>query len=156
VDVKYGGVGLHEARVLEIDPTMIVTWGKYIIIIPLVYFATVVPTKLVILHLYLSIFTQRVFRVICYAVGAIIISNWIATTVAGFLSCRPLSFFWTKQGNCFNINAFFRWGGFANILTDVCMLILPIPFVWKLHASTRLKLGISFTFMLGSLYVTNP
>ncbi|KAF7595541.1 hypothetical protein BBP40_005576 [Aspergillus hancockii] len=150
-DVKYGGVGLHEARVLEIDPGMIVTWGKYIIIIPLIYFATVVPTKLTILHLYLSIFTQKPFRIICYIVGGIIIANWIATTIAGFLSCQPLSFFWTQQGHCFNINAFFRWGGFANILTDVCMLVLPIPFVWQLHASTRLKLGISFTFMLGSL-----
>ncbi|KAA8649430.1 hypothetical protein EYZ11_011748 [Aspergillus tanneri] len=150
-DVTYGGVGLHEARVLQIDPEMIVVWGKFIIIIPLLYTGTVVPQKLSILYLYLSIFTQKAFRIICYVTGAIILANWIATFVAGCLSCQPLSYFWTKQGRCFDINSFFRWAGFANILTDVIMLILPIPVVWQLHASVRLKLGILFTLLLGSV-----
>ncbi|BCR93415.1 uncharacterized protein AKAW2_10461S [Aspergillus luchuensis] len=150
-DVKYGGIGLHEARVVQIDPHMMVNWGKFIIIIPLFYFSTVVPPKLAILHLYLSIFTEKRLRNICYATGVVIVCNWVAVIIAGLLSCRPLSYFWTGQGVCINIDAWLRWGGFANILTDVVMLILPMPVVWRLHASTRLKLGIFVTFLLGSL-----
>lgn len=151
--MKYGGIGLHEARVVQIDPHMMVNWGKFIIIIPLFYFSTVVPPKLAILHLYLSIFTEKRLRNICYATGVVIVCNWVAVIIAGLLSCRPLSYFWTGQGVCINIDAWLRWGGFANILTDVVMLILPMPVVWRLHASTRLKLGIFVTFLLGSLYV---
>ncbi|KAE8323881.1 integral membrane protein [Aspergillus sergii] len=150
-DVKYGGIGLHEARVRQNDPQMMVTWGKFIIIIPLLYFTTVVPPKLAILHLYLSIFTHKALRYTCYGTGAVIILNWIAVIIAGLLSCQPLSYFWTQQGHCIDINAWLRWGGFANILTDVVMLILPIPVVLNLHASIRLRLGILITFLLGSL-----
>jgi hypothetical protein len=64
-----------------------------------------------------------------------------------------LSYYWTQEGSCFNINQFFRWGTFCNIVTDLVMLILPIPVVLKLHLSLRLRLGILVTFILGSLYV---
>ncbi|KAJ5644216.1 uncharacterized protein N7484_006723 [Penicillium longicatenatum] len=150
-DVYHGGIGLHEERVLQIDPTMMVTWGKFIIIIPIVYFSTVMPPKLAILHLYLSIFTNKKLRYICFATAAVVVGNWIAVTIAGGLACQPISYFWTGEGNCIDINSYLRWGGFANILTDLVMLVLPIPVVWNLHASTRLKTGILITFLLGSL-----
>ncbi|KAI9927530.1 hypothetical protein ASPWEDRAFT_31603 [Aspergillus wentii DTO 134E9] len=150
-DVRYGGIGLHEARVMQIDPNMMITWGKFIIIIPIVYFSTVVPPKLVILHLYLSIFTDKRLRYACWVIVAITIMNWIAVTIAGFLSCIPFDYYWTGVGHCIDTNSYLRWGGFANILTDLVMLILPMPMVWNLHASLRLKMGILFTFLLGSL-----
>ncbi|KAJ5721628.1 uncharacterized protein N7483_009562 [Penicillium malachiteum] len=150
-DVYKGGVGLHEVRVEQIDPGMLVVWGHWIIIIPLIYFSAVVPAKLAIIHLYLHIFTDKKLRITCWVVAAIIMGNWFGTTIAGFLACHPLSYFWTQKGKCFNINAFFRWSGLGNILTDTIMLVLPIPMVWNLHASIRLKLGIAFTFFLGSI-----
>ncbi|KAH8706030.1 integral membrane protein [Talaromyces proteolyticus] len=151
VDAKYGGVGLHEARVLQINPGMLNVWGHMIIIIPILYLAAVVPPKLVLLHLYLSIFTQKAFRRSCYGVAVVVLTNWFANTIAAFLSCQPLSFYWTQEGHCFDVNQFFRWGSFANIVTDVVMLILPMPSILELQISLRLKLGILVTFILGSL-----
>ncbi|PLB43653.1 hypothetical protein P170DRAFT_513988 [Aspergillus steynii IBT 23096] len=150
-DVHHGGVGLHIQRVAKESPEKIPIQGKFMFAFPLIYFAAVVPPKMAIIYLYLSVFTQKPFRVICYVVTGIMIGNWIGTTVASFLSCQPLSYYWTQEGTCFDINSFFRWGGFSNIVTDVIMMVLPMPVVWELHASTRLKLGILITFLLGSL-----
>ena len=126
---------------------MLVRATKFLITTPLLYFATVVPPKLAILHLYLSIFTHKTLRKICFGTGAVIVVNWLVVTIAGLVSCRPLSYYWTFQGSCIDINAWLRWGGFAHILTDVVMLVLPMPVVWNLHASSRLKLGIWVTFL---------
>ncbi|KAH8426118.1 uncharacterized protein LDX57_003860 [Aspergillus melleus] len=150
-DVHYGGVGLHIQRVVKESPEKIPVQGKFMLAFPIIYFAAVVPPKMAIIYLYLSVFTQKPFRIICYVVVGIMVGNWIGTTVASFLSCQPLSYYWTQEGTCFDINSFFRWGGFSNIVTDVIMMILPMPVVWELHASTRLKLGILITFLLGSL-----
>lgn len=130
---------------------MMITWGKFIIIIPIIYFSTVMPPKLAILHLYLSIFTDKKARITCWVVGAVVLGNWIAVTIAGCLACQPISYFWTGVGKCIDTNAYLRWGGFANIITDLIMLALPIPMVWNLHASVRLKTGIMITFLLGSM-----
>ncbi|RAL08513.1 uncharacterized protein BO97DRAFT_473011 [Aspergillus homomorphus CBS 101889] len=150
-DTIRGGLGLHKAQVELTDPSKLIIWGHYIIVVPLVYFQGVNPPKLAIIYLYLHIFTSKRTRMLCYVVAAILVGNWLGTTVAGFLACRPLSYFWTHQGQCFNINAFFRWSGLANIITDCIMLVLPMPMVWQLQASLRLKSGIMLTFLLGSV-----
>ncbi|PWY66352.1 integral membrane protein [Aspergillus sclerotioniger CBS 115572] len=150
-DVYHGGVGLHQARVEQIDPGMISVWGHYIIIIPLIYFAACVPAKLAVVYLYLNIFTSKAMRMACYAVATVMLGNWFGTTVAGLLVCQPLSYFWTGVGHCINTNAFFRWSGLANLVTDCVMLVLPMPMVWNLQASLRLKLGICLTFLFGSI-----
>lgn len=128
-----------------------VVWAHMIIIVPIVYTSAVIPAKLAVLHLYLHIFTDKKLRIACFVVIAIILGNWLACTLAGFLACRPISYFWTQEGTCFDIDAFFRWSGLPNILTDIVMLVLPIPMVYHLQISLRLKLGIAFTFLLGSV-----
>lgn len=37
-----------------------------------------------------------------------------------------------------------------NILTDVMMLILPIPVIWKIQTSKTVKLGLILTIATGS------
>lgn len=137
------------------DPNMLIVGAKYSLVLPLSYFLSVVPSKLAILSLYLSIFSmQKVTRIICYGTAGIIVANWLGATIAELLSCKPLNYFWDKtlpDGHCFDINAWYRWSSLNNIITDVIMLVLPIPHILRLHMSTRLKLGVSTTFLLGSL-----
>jgi hypothetical protein len=45
----------------------------------------------------------------------------------------------------------FRYGSIPNIVTDVVMLILPMPLIWGLHVSTKVKIGLLVTFLLGSM-----
>lgn len=43
-----------------------------------------------------------------------------------------------------------------NILTDVSILILPIPIVWHLQITKSQKLAVSGIFLMGGLYVFVP
>jgi hypothetical protein len=152
-DVYFGGVGLHEARLEMTDPKKLITWAKFLMVISLLYLAGAAPAKLAILTLYLTVFTQKLFHIISYVIVSIIVMNWIITTSVGFAICQPFDYLWTQTpgGYCMGINAWFRWSGLPNIITDVFILILPIPIVLKLHASTQLKSGILITLAVGSL-----
>jgi hypothetical protein len=45
----------------------------------------------------------------------------------------------------------FRYGSIPNLVTDVVVLILPLPLVWGLHVSSKEKIGLLVTFLLGSM-----
>lgn len=138
---------------------MLVTWAKFLLVLPTVYLAAVVPPKLSIISLYLRIFISQPIRIVCYTVVGFTVTNWIAATIAGFLICVPLDHLWnaagSPHGHCSNINALFRWGSLMNIITDVVILILPLPTIWKMKCSYRMKFGILINFLLGGLWVTN-
>lgn len=44
--------------------------------------------------------------------------------------------------------------GALNIITDLTLLLMPIPLVWRLHTSKQNKWQITMTFALGSRSVT--
>ncbi len=114
------------------DPAKLIVWSKFVLVIPLVYLAAIVFPKLVILAIYLRIFTKKSYRVTCRVLAGLLIANWIAVTITELLICRPLAFLWNRfiiRGHCYNINAWFRWGSLVNILTDLVMLILPLSVV---------------------------
>ncbi|KAI9744936.1 MAG: hypothetical protein M1818_001862 [Claussenomyces sp. TS43310] len=155
--VKYGGVGRHMIALEILDPPMAVRWAKMTLAAEWLYLLSAALPKLCIIALYLRIFIQSSFRMICYVLGVAIILTFVAGGLTGTLACQPLSYMWDKTvegGHCANLNAFFRWISFPNILTDLVMLILPLPFVWKLHASTDQKIALTTTFLVGSLLST--
>lgn len=136
------------------DPHKLVLWAKYLVATPILYLAAVLFPKLAILAIYLRIFTEKPYRVACYIVAGIITANWIGTTVAGFLLCIPLDYTWDRTipgGHCFDINSDFRLGSLANIVTDVVMLVLPLPVIWKIRTTSHIKIGLTITFATGSL-----
>lgn len=151
--MRYGGVGLHQARVIAIDPVMIQTWAKFLLAIAFIYIFSVILPKLAVLSLYISIFNRhRASRITCYVTGFLMIGNCIGCAAAGFAVCTPLRKLWDPQvdGHCVNINAWFRYSRIVNIVSDVIMLVLPIPHVIRLQSTMRLKIGLLITFLLGS------
>lgn len=154
VDLTAGGVAHHVATLEATDPNKITVWAKLVLATPIIYVAAVVFPKLAILAIYLRIFTLAPYRISCYVVALILIANWLGTTIAGFLMCVPLRYLWDKTvvgGHCFNINPLLRWGSLANILTDIVMLLLPLPVIWRLHTSRNIKIGLTITFATGSV-----
>ena len=73
--------------------------------------------------------------------------------------CTPVSGFWDRfspthptNSKCgVNVNQFFEGNSIPNILTDAAILILPMPFVWKLHLPRAQKMALSSIFLLGVL-----
>ncbi|KAF2642483.1 hypothetical protein P280DRAFT_356199, partial [Massarina eburnea CBS 473.64] len=56
--------------------------------------------------------------------------------------CSPVSNTWKNmtRNNCLDIQALFKWNCLPNVITDVFMLVLPIPKVWTLKAPKRVKI----------------
>ncbi len=129
-------------------------WGKYLVGISIFYFAGVNIPKMAILALYRRLFPNKSNRYVIYALMGILIGLTISTVVTALVACIPFAANWdpTLPGaRCINKEAFFRWGSLPNIITDIVMLILPMRIVWNLHTTTRLKIGLTITFVFGSL-----
>lgn len=73
--------------------------------------------------------------------------------------CQPVSDFWDRFSpaakgpfHCgVNVNQFFDGNSIPNIITDAAILVLPIPFIWKLQLPKAQKLALTSIFILGVL-----
>ncbi|KAI0438186.1 hypothetical protein F4803DRAFT_535869 [Xylaria telfairii] len=149
------GVGIHIDHLLEVNPNKVTLFFKYLVAISIWYFATITITKLAICKLYRTLFPQRTIFILLCIVVFILVATPIATSISLFAACRPFSANWgsaeVQHTHCLNKEAMFVWGTIPNIVTDVILLLIPIPIVWKLHTTTKLKLALSLTFLIGSL-----
>lgn len=87
---------------------------------------------------------------------AIIIATGIVCPIISLTLCRPFKFNWDRTlpgGSCYNEAAFYAWGSLPNILTDIAILIIPLPVIWKLQTSKNMKIGLILTFLTASMYV---
>ena len=134
------------------------TFAKLEVTFAVVYLLSVTCPKLAMLSLFLRIFVEKWHRVACYILMGILCATAISTIVANLTQCIPLAFLWdpTIKGHCFNQNAYWAWGSLPNIITDVMMIVLPIPAIWKIQLSWKDKIGVMLTFMTGGMCVFYP
>lgn len=93
-------------------------------------------SKISILLLYSNVFA--VPFVIWTARGAItFIALWaLGTIMAGCLICRPFAMNWDQTipgGHCGNQVLSFTVTGILNLVTDLMVLTLPLPYLYKLQ-----------------------
>lgn len=84
----------------------------------------------------------------------IIIANWIAYFVAFFFQCAPFSAAWDKtlpEAKCFNISVYLEISNVPNVVTDIAILLVPMPTIWNLVSSKSKKMAVSFMFVVGSI-----
>ncbi|KAL8979617.1 MAG: hypothetical protein Q9205_005091 [Flavoplaca limonia] len=82
------------------------------------------------------------------------ITAWmIQQILATLVICRPISINWdaSVNGTCGNVAANCLASAGINTLTDILILILPMPIIWRLHVPLRNKLILSLIFGLGFL-----
>ena len=63
---------------------------------------------------------------------------------------------WDKTMNptcSVNVYDFFIGNAVPNIITDWALLVLPIPYIWRLHQVRAQKVALCGVFGLGGLYV---
>lgn len=69
-------------------------------------------------------------------------------------SCTPVPFFWNKDihgGHCINLMAFWFSNASFNILSDIAIIILPIPVLKALNLPKKQKYGLILVFIMGGL-----
>jgi hypothetical protein len=110
-------------------------------------------TKISILILYHHIFPQRWFRQTLIGLGAFIIAYVISQTFSVIFQCIPIDSLWgaSEARYCVNDEAVAISLGVANILTDIIMLVLPLPVLWNLQMSKSRKQLLTLIFTMGGL-----
>lgn len=88
--------------------------------------------------------------------GAIIIvALWaVSQFIMALIQCIPLKGVWDHrvETKCIpNTVLLWYFNGVFNIVTDVAILILPLPILWKLQLPRSHKFLLLFIFMLGFL-----
>ena len=105
------------------------------------------------LFLYLRIFTDRAwFGRICRGLIALVLCACVSFTIATILQCDPIAGAWnrwTTHAYCVNIYALWYSNAIYNILTDLIIVFMVPPVIFKLKLPMRQKLALTVVFGLG-------
>lgn len=124
-----------------------------------IFYALTLPTiKLSILLMYKRIFRVKPFQYATIAVGLIVLGWMIGVIFAQIFTCTPVEGAWNPAvvQHCIDQTKFYYGNAIANLLTDVIILCLPLPLIWRLQMTTHRKYALSGVFLLGSLYDLHP
>lgn len=89
-----------------------------------------------------------------YIVIMIAVTGWVvAQEFVLIFSCTPIPSYWDRSipGTCLDSNLLGWMNAIGNIVTDLIVLILPIPVVWRLNLKRGRKWAVLGIFALGFL-----
>ncbi|VUC28925.1 unnamed protein product [Clonostachys rosea] len=151
--VHQGGVGYHVEYHAARDPVKLEIYFKYLVAIPIWYSATINLSKLAILVVYKRLFPQRGMRICIWVLAGILVLHSIVGVIVLFVACRPFPVNWgsleMQSTHCFDRIALFLWYSLPSIITDVILILFPLPVIWKLQLTNKLKIALTVTFLIG-------
>ncbi|KAJ5549218.1 hypothetical protein N7513_006452 [Penicillium frequentans] len=125
------------------------------------YNLALILSKLSALFLFLRIFRSKPFIFITYALmGFLVIAGlWMVTS--GFVFCIPVSDFWRAPPpvavkHCLPKGPVWYSNAAMQIFSDVVILILPMPLLYKLQLPRPQKIGIMLVFGVGVFNKLRP
>jgi hypothetical protein len=144
------GMGLHADTIPMENVVMI---AKYLVVAEVLYVFNLVWTKLSILLMYYRIFRFPYFKTWAYIIGTFVILWVICITFLFIFICVPVQKLWYPQipGHCINQVGTWIANAISTIATDLVILLLPIPQVWKLQLRISEKIAVLIAFSLGFL-----
>ncbi|KAJ6111779.1 hypothetical protein N7523_007840 [Penicillium sp. IBT 18751x] len=118
------------------------------------YNGSLILCKLSVLLLYRRIFHPRAFRIASYILIAFITISGLWMIISGFVFCVPIHAFWsgrvlTTETQCLPVGPVWYTNAGLQISSDIAILILPMPFLWRLHLPLRQRVSIMLIFGMG-------
>jgi len=122
----------------------------------MIYITTLALCKISILLFYLRIFPSRAFRIICQTIAAATIVYTIVFLFLTLFQCTPVAYIWegwqkASKGECRDPAVTAYVSAAINIALDFSILLLPVPWLVKLHVSLKRKLNVLLMFSIGVL-----
>lgn len=77
----------------------------------------------------------------------------IAACFGAAFQCVPVARIWNRDiaGKCVDQDTVIRLNAICNVVTDIAILIFPIPVVWRMRLETSKKIAVTSIFLLGGL-----
>ncbi len=112
--------------------------------------------RLSILMFYIQINPFRRFRIVVYSTMGFCLASGIVATMCFIFRCVPTRNAWAPvDWGCMDTRALFMSTMIINLMTDLWVLAIPLPMVWRLQMPTKQKVALMATFALGFLSVTS-
>lgn len=117
---------------------------------------TMIFAKLSALILYARLFRPRTFLIVNYISMGFLVIAGLWTILSGFFFCVPVHAFWdpseeVRLDKCLPVVPVWFTNAALQTSTDLLILVLPLPLLWKLQLPKRQKWGILVVFSLGIL-----
>lgn len=167
---RRGGVGIH---IWNVTQEMFNKYQKVLVLIALlerlsqlmcmqfqlvlvaavIYVLALAFAKLSLIILYHRIIsTKPMYKFALYVVTAIVCGYSIAIVFALIFACSPIQKNWDAsitRGHCIDRDGLYIATAVTNIITDLALIILPIPVVFTLQMPRIQKLGLLMLFVIG-------
>ncbi|PVH94267.1 hypothetical protein DM02DRAFT_197254 [Periconia macrospinosa] len=142
-------LGLHITTIQ--DPFQIMAFLKNIYVANMLYTCSITAIKLSILGFYWRLFSLKA-RVVIYVTLGMVLAWWIAIMVLCIWNCDPVRAAWDitiTNAKCIETRAIYLGGSVPNVILDSWIVLIPLPYVWKLHAPIGQRLLLAGMFALG-------
>ena len=111
--------------------------------------------KLTIFILYIEIFGSIRWLRLSAFIGALFTGMvYLGSMIVFLVFCSPFVVEWTSQ-RCHRAAPFLASVGVVNFVSDLFLIVLPLPAVWNLQLPRKKKVAISVIFMTGTVSVSS-
>ncbi|KAH8655219.1 hypothetical protein BX600DRAFT_482824 [Xylariales sp. PMI_506] len=152
VMVCAGGFGFHVIEIGErFGPDVLVNFYKGIAAFPILWNVTICFSKLSVILMYTALIPVQKLIWPARILGGVIILWNVGGVIAAFALCQPFSYNWdqSQPGHCGSQPLYYTWLGIINVITDVLILVLPMPFLYKLQLRKGKKIALLGLFSVG-------
>ncbi|KAK4121770.1 hypothetical protein N657DRAFT_576470 [Parathielavia appendiculata] len=150
--VLLGGFGFHGFDIIQrFGMDTLVLFLKGILAFPIIWNFTICFSKLSVLFMYASVIPAQAMITACRVVGLFIILWNVGGILGALFLCRPFAFNWDKtmDGTCGDQRLFYIWLGGINVVVEAVILLMPVPFIYRLQMETFKKLVVIGLFSVG-------
>jgi hypothetical protein len=129
---------------------------KLITVASILYCPFLAFAKFSLLFFYLKLSYLRWFRACVYASMFLVVGYNIALLGPLVFPCTPVKRTWDItiiEGSCIDRTPVYMATAVLNMITDIILLVLPIPMVVSLQMPRAQKVGLICAFGIGSAYV---
>ncbi|KAL4784110.1 hypothetical protein BJX76DRAFT_357312 [Aspergillus varians] len=147
------GVGHHMVDIVqEYGTGPLMLFMKELIAIQILWAVGNSCVKLSLLSFYCRVFSFPYFLLMAKATATFILLWALAVILGGFLLCQPFAYTWDQTipgGHCGNQVLSYQITGALNMATDLMVLTMPMPYLWKLEMRLSQKLPLIAVFAIG-------
>ena len=152
--VLLGGFGFHGYDIVRrFGMETLELFLKGILAFPIIWNFTICFSKLSVLLMYTTVIPVRKMILACRVVGLFIILWNTGGVLGALLLCRPIALNWDKsgtlEGSCGDNRLFYIWLGIINVVAEAVILLLPVPFIYRLQMKMFKKLVVIGLFSIG-------
>jgi hypothetical protein len=118
-----------------------------------IYQMTLFSSKASILLQYKRVFKIRTMMLACNIMLGVVVVYGTWTFISAWLNCVPVAKFWNDSlpGYCLSREGLWFSNSAMHILTDLILIVLPMPVLKSLQLARKQKVALMGVFALGGL-----